>query len=95
MARLIWTPRAVRDLDRLHGFLASKDRAAAQRAIKTIREGIRTLERHPSIGRAMTDMPDGYREWFIRFGSGGYLVVYFFDGEQVHLLALRHGREAY
>jgi plasmid stabilization system protein ParE len=95
VARLIWTPRALRDLHRLHGFLADKNRTAAQRAIKTIRESVGTLERHPEIGRSMSDMPDGYREWFIRFGSGGYLVVYFFDGKQVHLLAIRHGREAY
>jgi hypothetical protein len=29
-----------------------------------------------------------------RFGSGGYVALYRFDGEEVIILAVRHGREA-
>jgi plasmid stabilization system protein ParE len=42
----------------------------------------------------MEDLPPEFREWVIEFGSGSYVVSYRFDGSQVTILALRHGREA-
>ena len=35
-----------------------------------------------------------FREWLIPFGNGVYLTLYSYDGEQVVILAVRHGREA-
>lgn len=93
MPRLIWSPAALRDVERLHRFLASSNRPAAQRAIKAIRGGIRLLTDHPQAGRAAAGMPEEYREWPIAFGSGGYLALYRQDGETVVILAVRHGRE--
>ena len=39
-------------------------------------------------------MPPEFREWIIPFGYGAYVVLYWFDGQEVVLLAIRHGREA-
>lgn len=39
-------------------------------------------------------MPPEFREWIIPFGHGAYVVLYRFDGQEVVLLAIRHGREA-
>lgn len=93
MPRLIWSPAALRDVERLHRFLAAKNRPAAQRAIKAIRGGVGLLASHPEAGRAAADMTD-FREWPISFGSHGYLVLYRQDGENVVILAVRHGLEA-
>lgn len=41
----------------------------------------------------MDQMPDGYREWPIAFGSAGYLALYNFSGKDVVILAIRHVRE--
>ncbi len=93
MPRVIWTPSALRDLARLHGFLAPKNRTAARRAIRAIRQGVKALARHPEIGRPVEDMSTEFREWFIEFGDSGYVALYRYDGELVAILAVRHGKE--
>lgn len=35
-----------------------------------------------------------FREWVVEFGQRAYVALYHFDGEQVVILAVRHGREA-
>lgn len=94
MPRLTWTPPALRDLARLHRFLAVKNRDAARRAVRAIRQGINALGTHPEIGRPVEDMPPEFREWVIQFGDGGYVALYRYDGTTVVVLAVRHGREA-
>jgi len=39
-------------------------------------------------------MPEEFREWVIEFGSGVYAALYCYDGREVVILAVRHGREA-
>ncbi len=94
MARLIWAPAAIKDVARLHRFLASKDRQAAQRTVRAIRGGVRTVAAHPEIGCPIEDMPVELRRWFVPFGSNGYVVLYRHDPELTIILAVRHGREA-
>ena len=94
MPRLRWSEAALLDVARLCEFLAPKSRDAAKRAIKTIRQGIKALGRHPEIGRPVEELPLEFREWVIEFGSGAYIAVYHFDGSEVVILAVRHGREA-
>jgi plasmid stabilization system protein ParE len=93
MPRLTWSVAALRDVTRLHNFLASESRAAASRAVQTIRQGIKVLVNHPEIGRPVDDLPPEIREWVIEFGSGAYIALYSYDGKEVVILAVRHGRE--
>jgi len=85
---LVWTPRALADLTRLHCFLAERNPA-----VRTIREGIRLLETHLEAGRPAEGMDPEFRERWITFGSGGYLALYRLDGPRVVILAVRHGKE--
>jgi plasmid stabilization system protein ParE len=94
MPRLIWSPPALLDVARLHAFLAPKSRDAAQRAVKAIRQGVKALARHPQSGRPVEELPPEFREWVIEFGHGAYLALYHYNGKQVGMLAVRHGREA-
>jgi plasmid stabilization system protein ParE len=94
MPRLKWSRAALLDVSRLHEFLAPKSPEAAQRAVKTIRQGVKALAKHPEIGRPVEEMPLEFREWVIEFGRGAYLVLYHYDGKQAVILAVRHGREA-
>lgn len=94
MPRLIWTPEALRGVQRCHRFLAGKNPAAASRAVRAIREGMRTLEAHPGAGRPVEHLPPGFREWPIPFGASGYLVRYRVQDDRVVVLAVRHQREA-
>lgn len=94
MPRLIWTPNALADVDRLHRWLKPKDADAASRAVATIRAGVKILAQSPRVGRPVEDMDPEYREKLIDFGNSGYVVLYRLDGETVALLAVRHQKEA-
>jgi plasmid stabilization system protein ParE len=94
MSRLRWSQPALLDVARLHSFLAPKSRNVAQRAIKAIRQGVKALAKNPEIGRPVAELPPQFREWVIEFGSGAYVAIYHYDGKEVVILAVRHGREA-
>jgi plasmid stabilization system protein ParE len=93
MPRLIWSPAALRDVQRLYRFLAEKNLDAAKRAVKTIRDSVKILASQPGIGRPADDMEPEYREWVIDFGDSGYVALYRFDGETAVILAVRHQLE--
>ena len=93
MSRLIWTPSALADVQRLYRFLAEKDKSAASRAIKSIRTGVKILAYQPKAGRPVEDMDSVFREWLIDFGNSGYIVLYRFDNDTTTILAVRHQRE--
>ncbi|TMU20175.1 type II toxin-antitoxin system RelE/ParE family toxin [Halomonas sp. ATBC28] len=94
MPRLIWSPPALADVQRLYRFFAIKDVDAARRAMKTLRAGVKILAHQPEIGRPVDDMDPMFREWLINFGTSGYIALYRFDGETATILAVRHQKEA-
>jgi plasmid stabilization system protein ParE len=94
MPRLKWSQAALRDIARMHDFLAPKSRDAAKRAAKAIRQGVKVLGKHPRMGRPTDELPLEFREWVIEFGSGAYVVLYHYDDKQIVIVAVRHGREA-
>jgi len=93
MAKVIWSPAALRDIQRLYRFLAEKNQDAARRAIRTIRHGTKILAKQPEIGRPVEEMEPEFREWPIDFGDSGYVAIYRYDGKTAVILAVRHQRE--
>lgn len=95
MPRLIWSPAALRDLQRLYRFLADKSPDAAGRAVRAIRDAMKIIAVQPGIGRPVDEMDPEYREWLIDFGGSGYVVLYRFarDVDTVMIVAARHQRE--
>ncbi len=94
MPRVIWTPAALADVERLHDFLKDKNPLAARRAARAIREGLGLLAAQPQAGRPLEGMEPQFREWLIPFGNSGYAALYHYDGEDAVILAIRHQREA-
>ena len=94
MPRVIWTPAALGDVERLHDFLKDKNPLAARRAVRAIREGLNLLADQPQVGRPVENMEPEFREWLISFGDSGYVALYHFNGEDAVILAVRHQREA-
>jgi plasmid stabilization system protein ParE len=94
MPRLIWSPRALADVQRIYRFLAEKSKTAATRAVKAIRASTKTIEQHPEIGQPQEGMDEAYRQWLIDFGNSGYAMLYHYDGDTVLIVAVRHQREA-
>ena len=93
MPRLIWTPSALLDVQRLYRFLVVKNPDAARRAVKAIRQGVKVLEQQPKVGRPVEEMDNEYRDWIIDFGDSGYVARYRVDPQFVSVLAVRHEKE--
>jgi plasmid stabilization system protein ParE len=93
MPRLIWSPSALRDIQRAYRFLLEKNPAAAQQAAIAIRESVNIFAQHPEIGRPIQEMEPEYREWPIAFGSSGYVALYHYDGQTAIIVSVRHQRE--
>lgn len=93
MPRLIWSEPALANVQRLFRFLAEKNPAAAKRAVKAIRDGVKILARHPQVGRVVDELDEAFRDWPVDFGDSGYVVRYRFAGELVTILAVRHQKE--
>lgn len=94
MPRIVWSDNALRGVQRNYRFLAAKNTAAARRAVKAIRDGVRILAEHPRIGRPIADMDETFRDGVIDFGDSGYVVRYRIENDIVMILAVRHQKEA-
>jgi plasmid stabilization system protein ParE len=94
MPRLIWSPSALHDVQRLYRFLAEQSPDVARRAVQAIRAGVKVIAQHPEIGRPAEEMEPEYREWLINFGASGYIVLYRYDGHTAVIVAVRHQKEA-
>ncbi len=93
MSRLIWSPAALLDVKQFYDFLKPRDLAAAKRAVRAIRQGVKVLEKQSGVGRPVEDMEDEFRDWIIDFGDSGYVVRYRVDQSFVTVLAVRHQKE--
>ncbi len=93
MPRLIWSPPALHDVQRLYRYLAEKNMDAARRAVRAIRGGLKVIGHQPEIGRPVADMEPEYREWLVEFGDSGYVALNRYDGQTAVILSVRHQRE--
>lgn len=93
MARVIYSRKALADIEALTDFLAQSDPLAAGETADLLNEAISLLNKHPLIGRPIEQ---GLRELVISRGKTGYVALYRFrENEDVALvLAIRHQREA-
>lgn len=92
MARIIYSGRALDDLERLFLFLAEHDPGIAADAASAIRSAVEMLALHPLAGRRVEAE---VRELVISYGKTGYVALYRFlpVAEQVRVLSFRHQRE--
>jgi plasmid stabilization system protein ParE len=93
VAQVVYSRNAIANLERLHGFLATKNPDAARRAIDTILERLRALEQFPRLGPVDPERPE-VRQLFMPFGAAGYVARYRIVEDTVVVLAVRHMREA-
>ncbi len=94
MARLMWLPEALEDVDRLYEFLRDKDRQAADECVLTILDRTKLLKESPRLGRPMSD-ETGRRELFIAFGAGAYVIRYRLENDETAtIIRVWHSRES-
>lgn len=95
--RVRFTEEGRDDLDRLYDWLLERtagDFAIAERALKSIQDGITVLELAPLSCRRAAGGDPFLRELVIGFGATGYVMLFEIeDGQTVTVLAVRHQRE--
>lgn len=91
--KLIVSPEAAADLNRLRSFLADKNPDAAQRAATSLIQAIQSLDMFPDRGRPTG--VEGVRELITPLGSSAYVLRYAHlpDTDEVIVLRIWHGRE--
>ena len=92
MIRVLVTPRARADIERIFDFQFSLAPREAAARIDTLLAALRELRERPYAGRPATV---GLRELIIAAAGGGYLALYRYDEvlRTVYVLALRSQRE--
>jgi addiction module RelE/StbE family toxin len=92
VAEVIYSKRALADLERIAEFLDAEGPRIMRAAAEAVMEAVDLLARHPLLGR---EVEQGLRELVISRGKTGYLALYDFIEEEdvVLILALRHQRE--
>ena len=92
MATVVYSARALANIERAFEFLREKSTVAAAAAVVAIRSAVETLAIHPLIGRRIER---DLRELVISYGESGYIAVYRFvvASDEIRVLAIRHQRE--
>lgn len=92
MAQIVYSARAIENLEHAFGFLLAENPPAAVAAAEAIESAVSALTAHPLLGRRVEG---DLRELVISFGATGYIALYRFvvQDDTVRVLALRHQRE--
>ena len=107
MARVVYSLRAQRSLERIFEFYAERDARLAGRVLGVIYQAVAALRYHPHIGRPAEE---GLLELIISYGKTGFVALYDYDPAaparrgppadpleppgRVYVRAIRHQREA-
>jgi toxin ParE1/3/4 len=90
--KLEWSDDAFADLDRFAEFLHEKYPALAKRVAKEIKSKAQLLAEHPRSGRPLAGREE-YRQIVLQILNAPYVFQYRYDGEQLVILRVFHGRE--
>jgi len=93
LVRIVFSPKALLDLERLTDFLIEIDKNAALVTLELIESAIQILQHHPLIGRSCDTF---IRELIISRGKSGYVALYSFDEAKntVLICTIRHQKES-
>lgn len=88
--KILYTHRAVNDLERLHDFIAQENPKIASEVSKQILQAIKRLTDFPLFGRKIENSSiDSIRELV----TGKYMVRYIILNEEIHILRVWHSKE--
>ena len=87
--RVVWSPRAVEDLESIAQYIAVDSTAYAAAVVKTILNTASNFSRFPFSGRVVPELgEESIREWF----AYSYRVIYRVENEIVTVAAIVHGK---
>ena len=87
MAKVIWSPDALDDMEALAGYIAKDSADQAALFVSRIIEAAEVLARFPRLGRPAPEMQDpDWRQVLV----GAYRVIYRMAGDAVRINAVVH-----
>jgi len=87
--RVIWSPRAVEDLEAIAQYIAVDSTVYAAAVVKRILNTARRLSQFPLSGRIVLELADdNIREWF----AYSYRVIYQVENRVVTIATVVHGK---
>jgi plasmid stabilization system protein ParE len=87
--RVLLSPRAMKDIDRLEAWLLDKNASAAVRVGQVILDAVASLADLPERGRKA----GGQRAINAPFGASAYVIRYSVRGDTIVVTRIQHGRE--
>jgi addiction module RelE/StbE family toxin len=88
--RILYTHRAINDLEHLHDFIAQENPTSASEVSKQILQAIKRLIDFPLFGRKVENSGiDSIRELI----TGKYVIRYIILNEEIHILRVWHSKE--
>ena len=91
MARVVWSPQALKDLEAIGDYLAREAPAYAQAFVDGAFDAVEVLETFPHSGRAVPEIDDGALREVIYHGYRVFHVVSEAGGEtEVDVLSVFH-----
>jgi addiction module RelE/StbE family toxin len=87
--RVIWSPRALDDIESIASYIARDSAAYASAVVAKIIKATRTLRRFPLAGRIVPEFEDeNLRERFVY----SYRIIYRIEADTITVAAVIHGR---
>ena len=92
MVKIIWTERALSDLENIAEYIANDSERYANLTIKNIFNQVLILEKHPFMGRVVPELNnERIRELIV----GNYRVVYENEESSVNILTVHHSKRIF
>jgi toxin ParE1/3/4 len=87
--RIVWSPRALDDVDSIASYISRDSTVHASAVVTKIIRVSRTLRQFPFAGRVVPEFEDGsLRERFVY----SYRIIYRVEGQTVTVAAVIHGK---
>ncbi len=87
---VVWSPRAIDDVDSIAAYIAEDSEAYAASVVRTILAKARRLSEFPYIGRVVPEFDDdAIREVF----AYSYRIIYRIENNEITIAAVIHGKQ--
>ena len=87
--RVVWSRRAVQDLEAIAEYIAQDSPAYAAGVIRTVVNRTKALSKFPRSGRKVPEFDDENIREVVAYS---YRVIYRIDGDEVLIAAIIHGK---
>lgn len=93
MAEVIFSARAIRDIERIHAYIAKDSERYADGQVRRIINAADLISTFPRGGRMVPEIElDAFREIIV----GNYRVIYYLEGDdRAEILVVFHGRRRF